>query len=554
MKTAFTFLALFFFALNAESQCTTLGQTPSTAFPVCGVDTFTQLTVPICFNNYVPAASCGSYEDNNPFWYQFTCFKSGTLGFLIIPDSPNQDYDWELFDITGHSASDVYTDSSLFVVANWCGSYGPTGTSDTATDLIECASLPTDGVSTFSIMPSLIQGHIYLLLVSHYTSDQSGYKLTFSGGTSEITQPGTPSLKSATLLCGDTIITIKLSKQVKCSSLASDGSDFTISNSSSSIASIVGINCDSSFDFDSVVLQLSAPLPAGNYLLSVKIGTDSNTLLDDCNNSIAVGDSSNLIVLPTITGQFTYQIFYGCKYDSVQFINLSNGQPKWQWTLDSAIHSSLQNPLIIDSVYGMNTVQLTVSNGQCYDTSSATFVLDNQLKSGFSAPAIICPTDTASLQNNSIGNVTSWYWDFGDGTNSTDSAPIAHIYPSTLHDMNYLVKLIIGNEVGCHDTSVHQITRLQSCYINVPSAFTPNGDGINDYLFPLNAFKATNLQFKVYNRYGQEVFETKDWTKKWDGTINGKPQATGAYVWMLQYTDGDTGKSFFLKGTTLLIR
>jgi gliding motility-associated-like protein len=87
----------------------------------------------------------------------------------------------------------------------------------------------------------------------------------------------------------------------------------------------------------------------------------------------------------------------------------------------------------------------------------------------------------------------------------------------------------------------------------VPTAFTPNGDGLNDYLYPLNAYKATNLSFKVFNRAGQVVFETKDWTVKWDGTIKGVKQASGIYVWMLDYNDA-TGKRISLKGTTLLIR
>jgi hypothetical protein len=53
---------------------------------------------------------------------------------------------------------------------------------------------------------------------------------------------------------------------------------------------------------------------------------------------------------------------------------------------------------------------------------------------------------------------------------------------------------------------------------------------------------------------GQIVFETKDWTRKWDGRVNGLPQQTGVYAWILTYTDHDTGKKVFMKGTTLLIR
>jgi gliding motility-associated-like protein len=108
--------------------------------------------------------------------------------------------------------------------------------------------------------------------------------------------------------------------------------------------------------------------------------------------------------------------------------------------------------------------------------------------------------------------------------------------------------------LGCYDTTSSTVTKLQSCSIAVPNAFSPNGDGINDFLFPLNAFSATNLKFMVYNRYGQLVFQTQDAAHKWDGKINGAAQPTGAYFWTLQYTDGLTGNKIFLHGTTLLIR
>jgi gliding motility-associated-like protein len=92
-----------------------------------------------------------------------------------------------------------------------------------------------------------------------------------------------------------------------------------------------------------------------------------------------------------------------------------------------------------------------------------------------------------------------------------------------------------------------------NCYIAVPSAFTPNGDGRNDFLAPLNAYKATDLLFRVYNRQGQMVFETRDWNRKWDGTIGSTKQAAGVYVWILEYTD-PSKKRMSLKGTTALIR
>jgi hypothetical protein len=53
---------------------------------------------------------------------------------------------------------------------------------------------------------------------------------------------------------------------------------------------------------------------------------------------------------------------------------------------------------------------------------------------------------------------------------------------------------------------------------------------------------------------GQKVFETTDWTKKWNGKFNGNPQDAGTYVWLLQYTLLETGERFNLKGSTVLLR
>src|SRR5450631_4271968 len=133
--------------ITLPSACTALGQTPATAFPICAKDTFSQSTVPICTNKNVTVPGCpagtSSYQDKNPFWYKFTCYQSGTLGFLITPNNLGDDYDWQLYDITNVTdLNQVYTNTSLFVVANWSGSYGLTGASPKGTVSVECGSDP----------------------------------------------------------------------------------------------------------------------------------------------------------------------------------------------------------------------------------------------------------------------------------------------------------------------------------------------------------------------------------------------------------------------------
>ena len=178
-----------------------VGQTPGTAFPVCATDTFKQATVPMGSTHSLQVPGCDKYPDVNPFWYSFTCYVGGTLGFLIRPNNLGDDYDWMLFDITGHKPADVFTNVSLVVIGNWAGTYGLTGARAGGSTFTQCGSDPKAKVPTFSIMPTLIQGHKYLLLVSHYTDTQSGYSLTFGGGTAVITDPKLPDLLSASTGC-----------------------------------------------------------------------------------------------------------------------------------------------------------------------------------------------------------------------------------------------------------------------------------------------------------------------------------------------------------------
>src|SRR3982751_265959 len=109
MNRLFTILFLLTSQLIMAQPCTTPGQTPSTAFPVCGTSVFQQTTVPICGTRslVVPGCSGAAYSDKNPFWYRFTCYVSGTLGFLIKPTNSGDDYDWQLYDITGRNPDDV---------------------------------------------------------------------------------------------------------------------------------------------------------------------------------------------------------------------------------------------------------------------------------------------------------------------------------------------------------------------------------------------------------------------------------------------------------------
>jgi gliding motility-associated-like protein len=641
------------------------GQLAATAFPICAQDTFKQGNLPNGFNTSIVMPGCDPYYELNPFYYRFTCYTAGNLGFVIIPNLAEDNYDWVLFDITGVLPSTIFIDPTLIVTGNRSSNPGNTGAKLDGTNNNTCKVGTPDNLSTFTRMPKLQAGHEYLLLITHPTGTQSGYSLAFGGGDAVLNDPALPDLLSVMVSCDKKTLTVGITKFVLCSSLASDGTDFSITNYAGTIVNAVGLNCSPQFDYDYMELSLSDPLPPGQYSLVLKKGTDQNTLLEYCGRQMLVGDhidftvsgaqptldslippacqpntlhlffsdpikcssiaadgsdfivkgssavsitqatggacSGNLtnqiditLASPittagsyqiavangsdgnTLTNQcdnamtagsslpfeigtpvsaaFDYTIAFGCNQDTIQLNYLpAGGVNQSVWNVDSAFVSSALSPSIFETIFGLKNVQHIVSNGFCSDTLNKTINLDNLLTASFTAPNEVCPKNVIAFTNKSIGNIVSYHWDFGDGTSSPDSDPAKHLFPDTREATSYSVQLIIEDQMGCQDTATEQITKLQTCNVSVPNAFTPNGDGKNDYLYPLNAYNTTNLEFRVFNRYGQLVFETRDWTKKWDGRLNGHAAETGTYVWMLSYTDG-SGKKMSQRGTTILIR
>ena len=120
-------------------------------------------------------------------------------------------------------------------------------------------------------------------------------------------------------------------------------------------------------------------------------------------------------------------------------------------------------------------------------------------------------------------------------------------------EQDYLYKIEITSDAGCLTVDTQQVKVIKEIKIYVPSAFTPNNDGLNDYLKPtLYGFKQINI-FKIFNRYGQLVFDLQQNQKGWNGLINNKPQPTGTYVWFVQGLGVDD-KIYTEKGTTVLLR
>jgi gliding motility-associated-like protein len=119
-----------------------------------------------------------------------------------------------------------------------------------------------------------------------------------------------------------------------------------------------------------------------------------------------------------------------------------------------------------------------------------------------------------------------------------------------------MVRLVVtaSTPLGCSasdDIVVRIFKTLPSIF--VPSGFTPNGDGLNDVIRPVLAGIRQLDYFRVFNRYGQLVFETKEQGKGWNGNIQGNNQSTNAFVYQCQAIDY-LGKTIKQSGTFVLIK
>lgn len=497
------FILLFYSNSISQTVCTTLGQNPSTAFPVCGTSTFQQDSVPICSSTdlYVPGCSVygdtgTSYKNKNPFWYKFTCFQSGTLSFVIVPNAPGEDYDWQLYDITGHNPDDVYTDTTLIVTGNWSGTYGPTGASATGINYIQCASVPDSLLPAFALSPNLSQGHNYLLLVSHFSDTEQGYSLSFGGGTAVITDTIPPHLLNANqATCQATQILVRLNKKMKCSSLAANGSDFTVNPPLATIISAVGSGCTTGFEMDSVVLTFNQPLPAGNYSVVAQPGTDGNTLLDICDTELPAGETILFTVLSPFPVPMDSLTNNKCSTDSLILIFpdpikcasvvpdgsdfFITGPYPVNIITASPVNcvNGLTNTIIVRMASTMllpGNFQIVLQNGSDGNTilsecdipsvagSAIPFTILPKPLPGFSFPSSVCLPDAivafTNLSSISDGseNAFQYLWNFDDilsgANNSSTLKNPTHIYNAA---RPYFVNLRVTSNGGCvNDSSI----------------------------------------------------------------------------------------------------
>ena len=231
----------------------------------------------------------------------------------------------------------------------------------------------------------------------------------------------------------------------------------------------------------------------------------------------------------------------------------ANDQP-YTGTEGGTLSSLPSNIRIIASPSKTSTYVLNIQNAGCPNTLSDSFQVV------VIPPIIVNPGNDTSvvinqpIQFNASSNDTTediYQWSPTTYLNSANIPNPTGIYPAGVESITYQVRAT--DTYGCFGIAPITVKIFQTKPdIFVPNAFTP-GMSSNNIFRPIPVGVSTLQYFKVYNRWGQLVYSTSKIGEGWNGSLGGKLQDAGTFVWMVQGTDY-TGRIIAKKGTMVLVR
>ena len=217
---------------------------------------------------------------------------------------------------------------------------------------------------------------------------------------------------------------------------------------------------------------------------------------------------------------------------------------KFQWYKNNLPVTETTSTInITKNGYGEGWYQCGIQNDSVCVRSDSFHVFWDPLPAsviGKNKDTVSCIGDTVLLNINGGANAT-YLWD--------DSTVVST--RKVMKSGTYTVK--ISN--ACSTVTASKKIDFKDCpsLFYLPSAFTPNNDGLNDVFKPYCKCVIKKYSLSIYNRWGSKIFYSEEFSKGWDGTIKRVPQNQGTFVWVANYADGN-GVEHNEKGTVTLIK
>jgi gliding motility-associated-like protein len=259
--------------------------------------------------------------------------------------------------------------------------------------------------------------------------------------------------------------------------------------------------------------QTASGLPTGTYYVTV---TDLNACTSTTSATVpqVAGPSATTITTP----EFCYQS------NGTAAVSVTGGTGNYTYIWSCAPTQTTTTATGLPT--GSYTV--TVDDGGCSTVATAFVNFIDGPNAGFTAhPKVLTIMDgPVSFLDNSAGNIVLWDWNLGDGS--------VNSIPAFDYDYNgmgtYVVTLIVTDNNGCVDTAVDTIKVKDIFTFYIPSAFTPNNDGYNDFFFPKGVNVDPNeFEMNIFDRWGNMVFHTNEWLEDHSASWNGTEDNSGNY-------------------------
>lgn len=415
-------------------------------------------------------SSCLGNGESNSVWYVFTIISAGDLTFQLTPNVATDDYDFAVYDLTTDSCAGIVNGTNTPVSCNYSATTGATGLSNGATQTTAGSSDPNQNAPL-----SVSVGQTFALMVSNFTSSQSGYQLDFAG-TASIVDQNPPSVESIDLggQCSPTQVFLELNEPIACNTVQFSGGDFSISGPQAvSIQTATAINCNSEGFSTTVRLTFDVPLgTAGSYSIIATAGVGGSTVEDFCGNQISPGPLISFpVVEPGPVISFANLVNTQCgASNGGATIDITGGAAPYNisWSTGSNQNQTTHNSL------GPGTYFVTVGD-QNGCTANESFEIIN------SNPLLITPQNVVGVTCNSstdgsaevtIGSGS------GDYTITWNTTPEQYgISASSLSGGNVLVT-VLDNVSGCEVSQNVSIPQPSS--IAIPITSVQPGCGASD--------------------------------------------------------------------------
>lgn len=296
---------------------------------------------------------------------------------------------------------------------------------------------------------------------------------------------------------------------------------------------------------DGSTSQFHTASDSGLYIVEIEIGGCIQT------------DTTELSV-QTINVNFSTINTSGCAPLYIPFTgngNVNFGSiDYWAWDFGDGNYASIKSPVNTFSLPGVFDVSLTgttnfgCSISELKQSSIETFA--QAIATFDHSPNVGRKDDLIQFTNHSE-NSTSWIWNFGDNSTISNDKNVTHTYSEP---GQYTVTLIAQNEHNCNDSTSYTINILDELLIYAPNVMTLDGNGNQTWKFQITGIAPYDFNIKIYNRWGELIWDCYDQNGVWDANYNGKEVQDGTYVWVMEFGDSFTDKRYTYNGHITVLK